>query len=74
LPKPFWEKGERVIIDFSTGEPELETYGRWSVDGARNIAAFLDVVAGLSDEGLERLNLGVVHNSFAAKDWSRDRI
>lgn len=64
FPKPFYRQGTRVLIDFSTGIPEVETFGAWSVDGARNVHAFLDFVAGLSDAELARLTVGSVARSF----------
>jgi hypothetical protein len=45
IPDKFSFQGERLIIDFSTGEAEIETFGKFSVEGMLNVAEFLDEVA-----------------------------
>jgi len=44
IPEGFNFKGDRLIIDFSTGEAEVETYGKFSVESMMNVAGFLDEV------------------------------
>lgn len=45
IPEGFSFVGETVIIDFSTGVPEFETYGKFTVDGMLKVAEHLDGVA-----------------------------
>ena len=45
VPKPFNFLDDRLLIDFSTGRAEVESFGQFSYEGMMNVAVFLDSVA-----------------------------
>jgi hypothetical protein len=45
IPKGFSFVGDRLIIDFSDGSAEIESYGKFTLEGMSNVASFLDDVA-----------------------------
>jgi hypothetical protein len=46
IPEGFSFVGDNLIVDFSTGEAEVETYGKFTVDAMLKLCNFLDDFVG----------------------------
>ena len=50
IPEGYSFAGDRLLVDFSTGEAEVESFGKFTVEGMSRVARFLDRIASGVDE------------------------